>query len=55
MHVVMNKCFPLHLETKNWHRSVLSSTRKAQTLIPKNDVTEPKIRRLGYSNQLKCW
>jgi len=36
---------------KNWHRSVLSFSRKAHTLISKNDVTS---RRLGYSdNQLK--
>jgi len=35
---------------KIWHRTVLSFSRKTQkthTLIPKNDVTEP---RLGHSN-----
>jgi len=46
--VVMNKCFLLNPE-KNWHRSVLSISRKVQkshTLIPKNDVTEPKAKLL---------
>jgi len=29
--------------------------RKTHTLIPKNDATEPKAKRLSYSNkQLKC-
>jgi len=48
----MNKCFLLTLK-KIWHRSVLSFFRKTQkphTLFSKNDVTEPKTRRLGYSN-----
>jgi len=30
------------------------NTQKTHTLIPKNDVTEPKAKMLGYSNnQLK--
>jgi len=43
---------------KNWRRLVLSFSRKTQkthTLIPKNDVNEPKARRLGYfNNHLNC-
>jgi len=58
MQVVTNKCFLLSPE-KNWRRSVLSFSRKTQKkahLIPKNDVTELKIKSLGYSNnQLKSW
>jgi len=52
----MNKCFLLNLE-KNPRRSVMSFSKKTQithTLISISDVTEPKARRLGYSNnQLK--
>jgi len=47
MLVVLNKCF-LSLK-KYWHRFVLSFSKKTQkthTLIPKNDVTEPKARLL---------
>jgi len=51
----MNKYFLLNPEKKNWCRSVLLFSRKnakTHTLIPKNDVTEPKA--IGYSNnQLK--
>jgi len=54
MQVLMNKRFLLNLK-KISRRSVLSFSRKIQkthTLIPKNDVTEPKG--IGYSNnQLK--
>jgi len=49
-------CFLLNPE-KIWKRSVLSFLRKKEkgTLIPKNDVTDPKARRLSYSkNQLKA-
>jgi len=45
---VVIKCF-LQNSEKNWCRSVLSFSRKTQktyTLIPKNDVTEPKARLL---------
>jgi len=41
---------------KNWYRSVLPFEKNAKSapLIPKNDVTVPKARKLGYSNkQLK--
>jgi len=48
----MNTCFLLNTE-KKWRRFVLSFEKNVP-LIPKNDVTEPKTRRLGYSNyQLK--
>jgi len=53
MHVVMNKCFLVNPEKKIWRRFVLSFLRKMQkrhTLIPKYDITEPKVRRLGYFN-----
>jgi len=61
MQVVMNKYFIPNPE-KNWHRSVLSFSRKTQKPLNsvalyfrKNDVTEPKAKRLGYSNnQLHC-
>jgi len=52
MQVVMNKCFFLNPE-KIWRKSVLTlrkKTQKPHTLIPKNDVTDPKARRPGYSN-----
>jgi len=57
MQVVMNKCFLLNLE-KNLAqiRLILEKNAKNATLIPKNDVSEPKSRKLGYSNnQLKSW
>jgi len=61
MQVVMSNCFLLNPEQpqqqKICHKSILSFSRKTQelhTLIPKNEITEPKNRRLGYSNnQLK--
>jgi len=50
--VVINMyVFSLNLK-KIWRRSVLSFSRKTQILIPKNDVTEPKVRLLS-NNQLK--
>jgi len=48
----MNKCFLLNPE-KKLGKSVSSFSRKTQKnapLIPKNDVTEPKTKRLCYSN-----
>jgi len=42
---VRNKCFLQNLKIK-WRRSILSFSRKTHTLIPKNDVTEPKARLL---------
>jgi len=33
-----------------WRRYVFSFSKKSHTLIPKNDVTEPKAKKLGYSN-----
>jgi len=47
--VVINKCFLLNPEKKFWRRSVLLFSRKTlktHTLIPKNDVTDPKARLL---------
>jgi len=54
MQVVMNKCFFLNPEKKLAQiRLVVFEINAA--LIPKNDVTEPKAERLGYSNyQLKA-
>jgi len=56
MQVVINKCFLLNPE-KNLAEIrlvVFEKNAKKHTLIPKNDVTDPKTRRLGYSNnQLK--
>jgi len=53
MQVVMNKCFLLKLE-KYLAQIRLVDFEKNASLIPKNDVTVPKARRLGYSNyQLK--
>jgi len=56
MQVVMNKCFLLH-PGKNLAQirlDVFEKNAKTHTLISKNDVTETKSRRLGYSNnQLK--
>jgi len=45
----MNKCLLLNSE-KNLARIRLIVFKKNAVLIPKNDVTELKIRRLGYSN-----
>jgi len=51
----MDKCFLLNPE-KNLAQIRLIVFKKNTPLIPKNDVTEPKNRRLGYSNnQLKSW
>jgi len=49
MQVVMNKRFLLNSE-KNLAQIRLVVFEKNAPLIPKNDVTEPKARRLGYSN-----
>jgi len=55
MQIVMNKCFFLNPEKRR--RPVLSFSIKTQimhTLIPKNDVTEPKARLLQQPvNRLK--
>jgi len=48
----MNKCFLLNPE-KNFAQIrlvVFDKNAKNASLIPKNDVTEPKDKRLGYSN-----
>jgi len=54
--VVIIKCCLLNPE-KNLAQIclvVFEKTQKMHNLIPKNDVTEPKDKRLGYSNiQLK--
>jgi len=55
---VMNKCFLLNPEKKlaQIRFIVFEQNAKNAPLIPKNVVTEPKIRRLGYSNnQMKSW
>jgi len=52
MQFVMNKCFLLNPKKKNWHRSVLSFSRKTQKPLnfsnafqfQKNNVTELKVR-----------
>jgi len=51
MHVVMNKCFLLNPEKKFGQIRVVVFKKNAKnaTLILKNDVTEPKIRKLSYS------
>jgi len=49
MQVVMNKCFLLNPE-KNMVQISLVVFEKNASLIPKNDITKPKTRRLGYSN-----
>jgi len=41
MQVVKNKRFLVNFEKKR-HRSVVSFSRKTHSLIPKNDVIEPK-------------
>jgi len=50
MQVVMNKCFLLNPETKKIGIADVScrfqKMQKMHTLIPKNDVTEPKFRLL---------
>jgi len=48
MQVVMNKCFLLNPEKKVGADP--SCRFREKTLIPRNDVTETKTRRLGYSN-----
>jgi len=47
MQVVINKCFLLNPE-KNWHRSILSSSKNAKSahFNSENDVTKPKARLL---------
>jgi len=55
MQVVMNMCFLLNPD-KNLAQIRLVVSRKTQkrTFNSQNDVTEPKVKRLGYSNnQLK--
>jgi len=53
MQVVMNKCFTLNPK-KNLAQICLVVFEINALLIPKNDVTDPKARRLSYSNyQLK--
>jgi len=53
MQVVMNKCFLLNPE-KKFGANPSCRFEKNAPLIPKNDVIEPKARKLGYSNyQLK--
>jgi len=47
MQVVMNKCFLLNPEKKfGADFTVFREKRKNTTLIPKNDVTEPKAKLL---------
>jgi len=58
MHVEKNKCFFLNPEKKFGVDPFcrFRENRKNAPLIPKNDVTELKTRRLGYSNyQLKSY
>jgi len=52
----MNKCFLNPEKILSQIRLVVfEKTQKPHILIPKNNVTEPKARRLGYSNnQLNC-
>jgi len=53
MQDVMNKCFLLNHEQNRTHIRLVVF-EKNPPLIPKNDVTEPKAKRLRYSNnQLK--
>jgi len=56
MQFVINKCFLLNPE-KNLAQIrfvVFEKNAKNAPVIPKNDVTDPKARRLAYSNnQLK--
>jgi len=48
----MNKCFLLNPEKKlaQIHLVVFEKKAKNAPVILKYDVTEPKVRRLGYSN-----
>jgi len=48
MQVVMKKCFLLNPK-KNLAQIRLVIFEINAPLIPKNDVTEPKARKLGYS------
>jgi len=48
MQVVLKKCFGLN-PRKNLAQIRLMFLKR-RTLLPKNDVTEPKGRRLGYFN-----
>jgi len=52
MQVVMNKCFLINPE--KLRLVVFEKTTKSHTLIPKNNVTEPKAR-LYSNNQLKIY
>jgi len=56
MQVVMNKCFLLNPEKKIFLAQirlvVFENTQKNHTLIPKNDVTEPKARLPQYPLKL---
>jgi len=55
MQVEMKKCFVLNPEQKLAQMCLVVFEKKRLTLISKNDVTEPKARRIGYSNnQLNC-
>jgi len=45
----MNKCFVLNPEKKLAQIRLVVFEKNA-SLIPKNDVTVPRARRLGYSN-----
>jgi len=49
MQVVMNKYFLLNPEKKLAQIHLVVFEKNAP-LIPKNDITEPKARKLGYSN-----
>jgi len=49
MHVVMKNCFLLNPE-KNLAQIRLVVFEKNAPLITKNDVTEPKAKKLCYSN-----
>jgi len=56
MQVVINKCFLLNPEKKKKKMAQIRLVifEKNAPLIPKNNIIEPKARRLGYSNyQLK--
>jgi len=52
MQVVINKGFSpqRYKNLAQIHLVVFKKKRKNTPLIPRNDVTEPKARRLGYSN-----
>jgi len=58
MQVMINNCFLLNPENNfaQIRFVVFENNAEIHTLIPKNDVTEPKVRRPGYSNnQLKSY